>query len=51
MTVTVSSSREEGFRSAANLLDGTIVAPGSGSSAVNALQGAFWKQAKPRSTG
>jgi hypothetical protein len=46
MTVTVSSSREEGFRSAANLLDGTIVAPGSGSSAVNALQSAFWKQAK-----
>ena len=46
MTVTVSSPREEGFRSAANLLDGKIVAPGSGSSAVSALQGAFWKQAK-----
>jgi len=46
MTVTASSSREEGFRSAASILDGTIVAPGSGSSAVNALQGAFWKQAR-----
>jgi hypothetical protein len=46
MTVTVSSEREEGFRSAANLLDGTIVAPGSGSSAVKALQANFWKQAK-----
>lgn len=46
MTVRVSSPRDEGFRSAASLLDGTIVAPGSGSSAIGALQGAFWKQAR-----
>lgn len=46
MTATVSTSREEGFRSAANLLDGRFVASGSGSSAVNALQSEFWKQAK-----
>jgi hypothetical protein len=46
MTVSVSSPREEGFRSVANLLDGTIVAPGSGSTAISSLQAAFWKQAK-----
>lgn len=46
MTVTVSSPRDEGFRSAAFLLDGTIVAPGSGSAAVRALQAAFWTQAR-----
>jgi hypothetical protein len=46
MTVTVSSPREEGFRSAANLLDGKLVVPGSGSSAVSALQAACWQQAK-----
>jgi NACHT domain len=46
MHVAVSSPREEGFRSAANLLDGRLVGSGSGSSAIGALQAAFWKQAK-----
>jgi NACHT domain len=46
MTVTVSTSRDEGFRSVANLMDGKVVAVGSGSSAIEALQSACWKQAK-----
>jgi hypothetical protein len=45
MTVAVSGPREEGFRSAANLLDGTVVRTGSGSKAVAALQHAFQQQA------
>jgi|SRR5215472_12475094 len=45
MVVAASSPREEGFRSVANLLDGTVVAPGSGSAAIEALQRAFQEQA------
>lgn len=45
MVVTVSTARDEGFRSVANLLDGTVVPPGSGSAAVSALQHAFQIQA------
>jgi hypothetical protein len=45
MTVAASGPREEGFRSAASLLDGTVVRAGSGSKAVAALQRAFQQQA------
>lgn len=45
MAVAVSTPREEGFRSVANLLDGTVVASGFGSAAIAALQDAFQKQA------
>ena len=45
MAVTVSSCHDEGFRSVANLLDGTVVAPGCGSAAIEALQRAFQGQA------
>jgi hypothetical protein len=45
MAVAVSTPREEGFRSIANLLDGTVVASGFGSAAIGALQDAFQKQA------
>ncbi len=45
MAVAVSTPREEGFRSVANLLDGTVVASGSGSAAIEALQHAFQEQA------
>jgi hypothetical protein len=45
MTVAASSSRDEGFRSVANLLDGTAVPAGSGTAAVSALQRAFQEQA------
>ncbi len=45
MTVAVSTPHEEGFRSVANLLDGTVVASGFGSAAIGALQDAFQKQA------
>jgi NACHT domain len=45
MTVAVSGPGEEGFRSAANLVDGTVVRAGSGSKAVAALQHAFQQQA------
>ncbi len=45
MTVTVSSERDGGFESVANLLDGTVVSSGSGSAAITALQHAFQQQA------
>ena len=45
MTVTVSSERDGGFESVANLLDGTVVSSGSGSAAITALQRAFQQQA------
>jgi hypothetical protein len=45
MTVAVSSRRDQGFRSVANLLDGTVVPAGSGSKAIAALQRAFQEQA------
>lgn len=45
MTVAASSSRDEGFRSVAYLLDGTVVPAGSGAAAVAALQRAFQEQA------
>jgi hypothetical protein len=45
MTVAASSSGDEGFRSVAYLLDGTVVPPGSGSAAIAALQRAFQEQA------
>jgi hypothetical protein len=45
ITVAVSSPRDEGFRSVANLLDGTVVPAGSGSKAIAALQRAFQEQA------
>jgi NACHT domain len=45
MTVSASSPRDEGFRSVANLLDGTVVAAGMGTAAVEALQRAFYEQA------
>ncbi|HJY97641.1 MAG TPA: hypothetical protein VJ371_22060, partial [Streptosporangiaceae bacterium] len=44
MTVAASSSGDEGFRSVAYLLDGTVVPPGSGSAAIAALQRAFQEQ-------
>lgn len=45
MAVAASSLRDEGFRSAAHLLDGTVVRVGSGSKALAALQHAFQQQA------
>jgi hypothetical protein len=45
MVVASSGPRDEGFRSVANLLDGTVVPAGSGSKAVRELQGAFQRQA------
>ncbi len=48
MAVAVSTPREEGFRSVANLLDGTVVDSGSGSTAIEALQHAFQEQAAVR---
>jgi hypothetical protein len=45
MTVAASSPRDEGFRSVANLLDGSVVRVGSGSKAIAALQRAFQVQA------
>lgn len=45
MAVAASSSRDEGFRSVAYLLDGTVVPAGSGSAAVAALQRAFQEEA------
>ena len=45
MSVAVSSSADEGFRSAANLLEGVVVPPGSGTKAMTALQRAFQEQA------
>ncbi len=45
MTVAASSSRDEGFRSVAYLLDGSVVPAGSGTAAVAALQRAFQEQA------
>lgn len=45
MAVAASSPRDEGFRSVANLLDGTVVPVGSGSKAIAALQRAFQQQA------
>lgn len=45
MTVAASSSGDEGFRSVAYLLDGTVVPAGSGTAAIAALQRAFQEQA------
>jgi len=45
MGIAVSSARDEGFRSVANLSDGTVVPIGSGLAAVGALQHAFQAQA------
>lgn len=45
MAVAVSCSSDEGFRSVANLLDGTVVPVGSGSAAIAVLQRAFQVQA------
>lgn len=45
MKVAVSSSGDEGFRSVAYLLDGTVVSAGSGTAAIAALQRAFQEQA------
>jgi hypothetical protein len=45
MNVAVSTTDDEGFRSAANLLEGVVVAPGSGTKAMAALQRAFQEQA------
>ena len=45
MNVAASTSADEGFRSAANLLEGVVVAPGSGTRAMTALQRAFQEQA------
>ena len=45
MTVAASSSGDEGFRSVAYLLDGTVVLTGSGTAAIAALQRAFQEQA------
>jgi hypothetical protein len=45
MKVAVSSSDDEGFRSVAYLLDGTVVPAGSGTAAIAALQRAFQEQA------
>jgi NACHT domain len=45
MAVASSSPSDEGFRSAANMLDGTVVPAGSGSRAIAALQHAFQQQA------
>ena len=45
MNVAVSTTDDEGFRSAANLLEGVVVAAGSGTKAMAALQRAFQEQA------
>ncbi len=45
MTVDVETEQAADFRYAASLLDGTVVAAGSGSAAVRALQRAFQEQA------
>ena len=45
MTVAASSAGDEGFRSVAYLLDGTVVPAGSGAAAIAALQRAFQVQA------
>ena len=45
MTVAASSTGDEGFRSVAYLLDGTVVPAGSGAAAIAALQRAFQVQA------
>jgi hypothetical protein len=45
MCVAVGSPRDPGFGSAANLLDGTVVPPRSGTKAVRALRDAFHQQA------
>jgi hypothetical protein len=45
MKVAASSSGDEGFRSVAFLLDGTVVPAGSGTAAIAALQRAFQVQA------
>jgi len=45
MSIAVSTSADEGFRSAANLLEGVVVPPGSGTKAMSALQHAFQEQA------
>ena len=45
MNVAVSTSADEGFRSAAHLLEGVVVAPGAGTMAMDALQQEFRKQA------
>jgi NACHT domain len=45
LAVAASTARDEGFRSVANLLDGTVVPSGSGSAAIDALQQAFRVQA------
>jgi hypothetical protein len=45
MNVAVSTAGDEGFRSAANLLEGVVVGVGSGTKAMTALQRAFQEQA------
>ena len=45
MHVAVSTSADEGFRSAAHLLEGVVVASGAGTMAIDALQQGFRKQA------
>jgi hypothetical protein len=45
MDVAVSTAADEGFRSAAYLLEGVVVAPGAGTMAMDALQQEFRKQA------
>jgi hypothetical protein len=45
MNVAASTTADEGFQSAANLLEGVVVAPGSGTKAMTALQRAFQEQA------
>lgn len=45
LTVAASGPRDEGFRSVASLLDGTVVPARSGSKAVGELQKAFQRQA------
>ncbi len=45
MNVAVSTTDDEGFRSAANLLEGVVVPAGSGTMAMTALQRAFQEQA------
>ena len=45
MALAASSATDEGFRSVAYLLDGTVVPAGSGTAAISALQRAFQQQA------
>jgi hypothetical protein len=45
MVVAASGPADEGFRSAANLLEGVVVAPGSGTRAMGVLQHSFQEQA------